>query len=47
MNMIDAKKRVKTMGIVAAVLLGGQVFFLLAIVTLGQSFLPGLDRIWK
>ena len=46
MNSADAKKRVKTMGIVAAVLLGIQVIFLLAIVTLGQSILPGLD-LWS
>jgi hypothetical protein len=35
MNLIKAKKRVKTMGIVAAVIIGIQVLVLLAMVTLG------------
>jgi hypothetical protein len=46
MKIMDAKKRVKTMGIVAAVIMGIQLLFLLAMVTLGQSFLPGLD-LWS
>ncbi|MBH9968481.1 hypothetical protein [[Bacillus] enclensis] len=46
MNLIEARKRVKTMGIVAAVILGIQLLILLALITLGQSNFLGLD-LWS
>jgi hypothetical protein len=46
MNLIEARKRVKTMGILAAVILGIQLLILLALVTLGQSNFIGLD-LWS
>jgi hypothetical protein len=46
MNSIEAKKRVKTMGVLAAVILGIQLLILLALVTLGQSNFIGLD-LWS
>ncbi|MFL8938838.1 hypothetical protein ACKA06_18800 [Rossellomorea oryzaecorticis] len=46
MNLIEARKRVKTMGVVAAVILGIQLLILLALVTLGQSNFLGLD-LWS
>lgn len=46
MNLIEARKRVKTMGIVAAVILGIQLIILLALITLGQSNFLGLD-LWS
>ncbi len=46
MNLLEARKRVKTMGILAAVILGIQLLILLALVTLGQSNFIGLD-LWS
>jgi hypothetical protein len=46
MNLIEARKRVNTMGVVAAVVLGIQLLILLALVTLGQSNILGLD-LWS
>ncbi|MCA1057010.1 hypothetical protein LCM10_18765 [Rossellomorea aquimaris] len=46
MNLIEARKRVKRMGILAAVIVGIQLLILLALVTLRQSNFIGLD-LWS